>query len=71
MYLEDVNIEGFKSFSEKTNMSFQPGIGVIIGNNGVGKSSLLNAGLVPAIERGWLNLGATDACPRLLLDPIT
>ena len=43
MYLEDVNIEGFKSFSEKTNMSFQPGIGVIIGNNGVGKSNILDA----------------------------
>ena len=43
MYLEDVNIEGFKSFSEKTNMGFQPGIGVIIGNNGVGKSNILDA----------------------------
>ncbi len=31
MFLEDVNIEGFKSFSEKTNMGFQPGIGVITG----------------------------------------
>lgn len=43
MHLEDVNIEGFKSFSEKTNMSFQPGIDVIIGNNGVGKSNILDA----------------------------
>ena len=42
-YIEDINIEGFKSFSEKTNMSFQPGIGVIIGNNGVGKSNILDA----------------------------
>lgn len=43
MYLEDVNIEGFKSFSVRTSMSFQPGIGVIIGNNGVGKSNILDA----------------------------
>ena len=43
MYLEDLNIEGFKSFSEKTNMGFQPGIGVIMGNNGVGKSNILDA----------------------------
>ena len=43
MYLEDVNIEGFKSFSERTNMGFQSGIGVIIGNNGVGKSNILDA----------------------------
>jgi chromosome segregation protein len=42
MYLEDVHIEGFKSFSEKTAMSFQPGIGVVIGNNGVGKSNILD-----------------------------
>lgn len=43
MHLEEVNIEGFKSFSEETNMGFQPGIGVIIGNNGVGKSNILDA----------------------------
>ncbi len=43
IFLEDVNIEGFKSFSEKTSMTFQPGIGVIIGNNGVGKSNILDA----------------------------
>jgi chromosome segregation protein len=42
-YLEDVNITGFKSFSEKTEMSFKPGIGVIVGNNGVGKSNILDA----------------------------
>lgn len=43
VFLEDVYIEGFKSFSEKTDMTFQPGIGVIIGNNGVGKSNILDA----------------------------
>ena len=43
MHLENVTIEGFKSFSEPTAMSFQPGIGVIIGNNGVGKSNILDA----------------------------
>jgi len=43
MYLEDVAIEGFKSFSEKTNMGFLPGISVIIGNNGAGKSNILDA----------------------------
>ncbi|UCF82551.1 MAG: AAA family ATPase [Desulfobacteraceae bacterium] len=43
MHLEDVYIEGFKSFSQRTSMGFQPGIGVIIGNNGVGKSNILDA----------------------------
>ena len=42
-FLEEVNIEGFKSFSELTNMGFQPRIGVIVGNNGVGKSNILDA----------------------------
>lgn len=42
-FLEDVIISGFKSFSEPTEMGFQPGIGVIIGNNGVGKSNILDA----------------------------
>jgi len=43
MYLEDVAIQGFKSFSEDTDMSFKSGISVIIGNNGVGKSNILDA----------------------------
>ncbi|MGD8229973.1 MAG: AAA family ATPase, partial [Desulfobacteraceae bacterium] len=43
LFLEDVNIEGFKSFSELTEMRFRPDIGVIIGNNGVGKSNILDA----------------------------
>lgn len=41
-FIQDVIIEGFKSFSEPTNMTFQPGINVIIGNNGVGKSNILD-----------------------------
>lgn len=43
MHLEGLNVEGFKSFSEPTSMGFEPGIGVIIGNNGVGKSNILDA----------------------------
>ena len=53
-FLEDVNIEGFKSFSEMTNMTFQPGIGVIMGNNGVGKSNILDA-IVWALGEDDLN----------------
>lgn len=54
MYLDDVNIVGFKSFSEKTNMGFLPGISVIIGNNGVGKSNILDA-IVWALGESDLN----------------
>ena len=57
MHLEDVNIEGFKSYSERTNMGFGPGIGVIIGNNGVGKSNILSKG----------ELGVCKFCRQVLL----
>lgn len=43
MHLADLSVEGFKSFSESTDMNFNPGIGVIMGNNGVGKSNILDA----------------------------
>lgn len=43
MHLEDVSIEGFKSFSEETDMRFHPGISVVMGNNGAGKSNILDA----------------------------
>jgi chromosome segregation ATPase len=53
-FLEDLSIEGFKSFSELTSMSFQPGIGVVVGNNGVGKSNILDA-IVWALGEDDLN----------------
>ena len=52
MHLEEVYIEGFKSFSEKTEMGFEPGIGVTVGNNGVGKSNILDAIVWALGERG-------------------
>jgi len=61
MYLEEVVIEGFKSFSEPTEMGFQPGIGVIMGNNGVGKSNILDAIV-------WA-LGENDLCRIRCYDP--
>jgi formylglycine-generating enzyme required for sulfatase activity len=38
----------------------------IEGNSGVGKSSLVNAGVLPAIERGWLDLGDANASVTLM-----
>ena len=63
MHLEDVYIEGFKSFSERTAMGFQPGISVIIGNNGVGKSNILDAIV-------WA-MGEDDLNQLRCLEPIT
>ncbi len=43
LFLEEVSANGFKSYAEEVTVNFNPGIGVIIGNNGVGKSNILDA----------------------------
>lgn len=60
MYLEDIVIEGFKSFSIKTEMGFQPGISVIVGNNGVGKSNILDAVVWALGENDLSNIRCLD-----------
>lgn len=43
MFLEQVIVNGFRSYAIETEMNFNPGIGVVIGNNGVGKSNVMDA----------------------------
>ncbi|MDZ4133785.1 MAG: AAA family ATPase, partial [Dethiobacteria bacterium] len=43
MYLKRMELFGFKSFAEKSELSFGPGIAAVIGPNGCGKSNIVDA----------------------------
>lgn len=43
MHLKSLTLKGFKSFADKSSLSLEPGVSVVVGPNGSGKSNISDA----------------------------
>ena len=70
MYLKEIEIQGFKSFAEKTKVVFDQGVTAVVGPNGSGKSNITESlrwalGGVKCQESPWGQRCRMSSLPEL------
>lgn len=62
MYIKKLSIEGYRCFSEHFEINFRKGLNVIVGENGAGKTSIINSfrQLFIDTESGSYNISSDD-----------
>jgi len=61
MYIEELSIDGYKTFGEETKIRFHKGLNVLVGENGTGKSSIVDAIRLLLLEDEYGRNGISDA----------
>ena len=60
MYLSEITIEGYRVFKEKTTINFNRGLNLLVGENGCGKSTIIDAIRILLNEDEYSRNGIND-----------